>query len=416
MDWVEPAKAWELLGACLNLVGTERVFLDKGLGRILAQEVVSTRDIPSEDRALRDGYALGRLQDPGKPLAVLGQSLAGRPWDQELRGDGAVGVRTGAVVPPGTLGIVPKEEVEEAPDGAWVRLKGEPPLKDSHIGRKGHLVRTGSRLLAPGTKLGPAELSLLAAAGVGQVMVGKRPRVLFLPTGSELVGLSKLLGEGQSFVSHAWYLAWRTEEEGAQGEVHEPVPDLEEEIWGAIQEAVEMAHLVVTTGGTGPSDRDLVCRVLLSHGARVIFRHMPIRPGGTVSAFLVSSTPVIALPGGAGGVGLGCELLLAPSVRTLQGEQDPGPRWIKCTAPRELQRDPVCHRFLEAWLRVEEGMLCAELVPRDFGGGGLVPLRGHGWIHVPPGQGSLEQGEKAGMLLGKCTGRLLQQSQEARGL
>ncbi len=399
---VEPPKAWEMLGPYLPFTGAQRVPLDQGLGRILAEEIVCPRDIPAEDRALRDGYALGKLRHPKEPIQVLGESMAGRAWDMELPEGRAVGVRTGAVVPKGTLGIAPKEEVEESQDRSWVRLKGEPPSEGSYVGRKGYLFRAGSKLLGPGTRLGPGELSILAAAGFQQVWVGKRPRVLLLPTGSELAGPQRGLGSGQSFVSHARYLAWRIQEEGGVAGVSSPVPDSEEEIWRGIEEAVGRANLVVTTGGTGPSDRDLVCRALIGNGAQTLWKHLPMRPGSTISAFLVRSTPVIALPGGAGGVGLGCELLLAPSVRALQRQENPGPRWIECRVAEEILRDPVCHRFIEARLVMQGGLLGAGPLPRDFPGGGLVPLRGAGWIHVRPGEGSLGRGEIAPMLLGRC--------------
>lgn len=402
MVLVDPPKAWEILGPHLPFTGAERVSLDEALGRILAQEIVSPRDIPAEDRALRDGYALGKIRDPKEPILVLGESMAGRAWGGELPEGGAVRVRTGAVVPTGTSGIAPKEEVEESPDGSWVRLKGEPPFEGSYVGRRGHLVRAGSKLLGWGTRLGPGELSLLAAVGFQRVWVGKRPLVLLVPTGSELAGPQAGLGSGQSFVSHARYLAWRTQEEGGLAEVSNPVPDSEEEIWRTLEEALGRASLVVTTGGTGPSDRDLVCQALVANGAQTLFRHLPMRPGSTISAFLVRSIPVMTLPGGAGGVGLGCELLLAPSVRALQRQENPGPRWIECRVTEEILRDPVSHRFIEAQLVMEDGLLGADLLPRDFPGGGLIPLRGSGWIHVRPGEGSLGKGEIAPVLLGRC--------------
>lgn len=405
MVLMDPPKAWEILGPHLPFTGAERVSLDDGLGRILAEEIVSPRDIPAEDRALRDGYALGKLLDPKEPIPVLGESMAGRAWGKELPEGGAVGVRTGAVVPTGTLGIAPKEEVEESPDRSWVRLKGEPPSEGSYVGRRGYLVRAGSKLLGSGTKLGPGELSLLAAAGFQRVLVGKRPLVLLLPTGSELAEPQTGLGSGQSFVSHARYLAWRTQEEGGVAEVSSPVPDSEEEIWRSIEEALGRASLVVTTGGTGPSDRDLVCRALIANGAQTLLRQLPMRPGSTISAFLVRSSLVIALPGGAGGVGLGCELLLAPSVRALQRQENPGPRWIECRVTEDILRDPVSHRFMEARLVIQGGLLGAHLLSRDFPGGGLIPLRGAGWIHVRPGEGSLKKGEIAPMLLGRCTAK-----------
>ena len=404
MGALDPQQAWERLGQCLHLTGMELVPAREGLGRVLAEEVLCSRDLPAEDRALKDGYALGRLGDQVSEIPVLGESAAGDPWKAELPEGRAVRVRTGAVVPRGTLAVVPVEEVEESPDGSWVRLRGAPPPPGSHVGHKGHLAEAGSALLGPGTRLGPGELSLLVAAGVSTVRVRKRPLVYLLPTGSELAQPEWGLGFGQSFVSHAWYLAWRVAEEGGLGEVLSPVPDLREKLWAAMEEATERADLVVTTGGTGPSDRDLVFQTLLSRGAEVLFNHLPMRPGATISALLVGSTPVIALPGGAGGIGLGCELLLAPAVRALQGESSPEPRWVECRLAREMPRDPSCHRFVETTIQARRGELLAYPVPRGVPGAGLVPLRGKGWIHVPPGSGSLPRGGFAGLLLGRCRG------------
>ncbi len=405
MDLVDPLKAWEKLGQFIYSLGSHRVSSDKALGRVLAEEIVCPGEIPAEDRALRDGYAIGTPGDKELLFEVLGESAAGLPWKRVLTQGGAVGVRTGAVVPQGTFGIVPMEEVQESGDKSWIRLKKGLPAQGSHILRQGQLFRAGSKLLGPGQRLGPAELSLLASVGVERLRVRRRPKVVILPTGSELEVPGAGLGSGKSFVSHGRYLAWRIEEEGGLGKVWTPIADLEEEIWMAIDKALGRAHLIVTTGGTGPSDRDLVCRSLLSSGAQVIFRHLPVRPGGTISAFVVRSTPVLALPGGAGGVGLGCELLLIPAIRTMQGEDEPGPRWLKCRSAVEIQKDPLCHRFVEATLRVKEGLLIADPVPRNLQGGGLIPLRGDGWIHVPPGENIIPKGAVAFMLLGKCIRR-----------
>lgn len=406
MDPVGPEEAWERLSRVLHFQWRDRVPVERALGRVLVQTIRCPRDLPAEARALRDGYALGALEQSAEPIPVEGESVAGKPWNRDLPRGSAIRVRTGSVVPEGSVAVVPLEEVEELRDGSCVRLRGALPVHGAHIGPRGHLFRAGEPIMEAGRRLGPGDLCLLIAAGVRRVWVGRRPVVDLVPSGSELAVPGAGLGPGQSFVSHVWYLACRVTQEGGIPRVRKPVPDNADELCACIQEAARRAHLVVTTGGTGPSDRDLLCQVLGSMRAQVLFRGVRMRPGRTISAFLVGSTPVITLPGGAGGVGLGCELFVSPAVRMLQGCSAPGPGWVECRVAKRVLRDPDYHKFVEAGFEIRRGVLNANPLPRSLPGAGLVPLQGEGWIHVPPGHGSLPRRSTARVLLGQWQGAL----------
>lgn len=402
MGLLGPEEAWLSLRDALGLLGRERVPVQRAHGRVLAQEVLCPRDVPSEARATRDGYAVASLSGSGSgAIPVEGNSAAGRPWLGRLVPGRAVRVSTGAVIPEGGVAVVPLEEVKESEDGSILSFDGSPPEVGSHIAAKGRFLRQGTPLLDVGVRLGPSGLCLLMAAGVESVWVGRRPSVCLLPTGSELAVPGAALEPGQSFASHVWYLASRLKEEGARPTVYPPVEDDERELRDAIKDAVSRADLVVTTGATGPSDGDLLSRVLNRLGARVIFKGLGMRPGGTTCAYALDSTVVIGLPGGAGGVGVGCELLVIPAARRLQGWGGSEPPWVRCRLGEAIPRAREHHRFVEVSIEIVTGSLRARPLARGVPGTGLVPLTGGGWIHVPQGVGELPKGNLSRLLPGR---------------
>lgn len=396
---VNPDDAWGLLLEAVITLPSERVSLARAEGRVLAQDVLCPSDIPAEDRSLMDGYAVGPPEGSGGEVCFRVVAQRGKVTQKGLNPGEAVPIRTGSPVPRGTWAVVPREEAIKPIEQDIIVVKGRGPQKGSRVGPRGHLAKEGQRLLSRGCRIGPGQIALLKACGIRSVIVARRPRLAVIPTGGELVVSKGRLGPGQSYVSHAWYIVLRARELGAKSKVYPPVPDDPEALKDALLRHSKEADLVVTTGGTGLSSADLTGRALEQLGSKQIFRGLKTRPGRTICAFVLAGTPVILLPGGPGGSGLGCELLVVPALRALQGETSQGPRWVRCVLDDNVDKRADAYRYLEVAVYCAEGMLRARAPHGADAPRGLSPLLLDGWVEIPPGEGELKRGEPVRCLL-----------------
>jgi len=397
-DSVTPEEAWALLRKLLRPGGVETISLSRVVGRVLAREISSSGDMPPHDSALLDGFAC-RAEDlaEGGAMRLLGTVAPGESWEEGLVSRSAVGVMTGAPLPPGANVVLPAEEAEPAGDGA-IRAR-RPMAPGSHIGFRGHLVAAGQCLLGRGERVGPEELAILAACGVARVKVYRRPRVRIVPTGSELVPAGETAEPYRVFASHGWYLRSEVKRQGGQAALDGPVPDDAELIRRAIGQS-RGEDLVITTGGTGQGERDLVTQAMTGMGARAVFQGVRMRPGRTISLYQRGERLFLTLPGGMGGVRVGYGILVAPALRVLGGEVVGPPPFVECVTQEELRRDPEFHRFLEARVRAGGGAMSVAPLPRRPTGRGFSLPHGNGWIQVDPGTEPIPGGSLVRVLLG----------------
>src|SRR5882672_4065317 len=196
----------------IPVLGGERVALAHSIGRVLAEDLVAPASLPLFPSSAVDGYAL-RSGDAGKPLRVLGESAAGRPFTGTIAPGTAARILTGGVLPDGADCVVMVEDV---------RLEGDVVTTPSslHPGINFHApgadVRAGETVAPAGTQLGAAELGLAAALNFPRLPVRRRPRVALLSTGDELVEVGGKPGQGQIVDSNRWALLAALREAGAE--------------------------------------------------------------------------------------------------------------------------------------------------------------------------------------------------------
>jgi putative molybdopterin biosynthesis protein len=393
--WVTPEDAWNLFRGVLTRCATEVVPLARSMGRVLGADVNSPKNVPPWDTARVDGFAC-RVQDlTGGPLRVLGVVAAGEIPAWDLGPFSTVRVMTGAGLPRGADGVLPDEQSETA-DGHTVRALTSLP-SGSNVGPRGCWAACGQRVLSRGERIGPTEVAALAACGLRQVEVSRRPRVRIVPTGSELIPAQGAAGDGKMMASHGWYLRWSVEHDGGHAVLDDAVADDVQRIREAVGRG-RGEDALVTTGGTGSGERDLVAVAMDSLGATALFRGVQMQPGKTISLYRVGKRPVLCLPGGMGGIRLGYRWLLAPALRSMLGQEPEAPSLLTCFTQTHLRRDLQVHRFVEALVWAAEGRLSAIPVPRGGGCRTSVGRSGNGWMRVPPGEGEIEAGSLVGLL------------------
>jgi molybdopterin molybdotransferase len=363
---------------------SEDVPLGAARGRVLAEPARSAIDLPPFASSAMDGFAIRSADAPGT-LVVVERIAAGRPAGRALAAGEAMGIATGGVVPEGADAVVPIENVVDHDN--TVEIPSD-VASGANVRPRGGDTSRGDEVVPSGTRLGAAQIGALAAAGVPNVRVARRPRVAVLATGTELREPGEQLAPGEIYEANGVMLAAALEEYGASVDRIPPVEDDDNAHRGALERALE-ADVVVSSGGVSVGPHDLVRRVARELGVEEVFWRVAVKPGKPVSFGVRDATLVFGLPGNPVSTLVGFELFVRPALRALEGERDPGPRWELGALARPVRRNDVRD----------------ELVRSRVSDGGLVPLSGqeshmivraaaaNALVLVPRGEGELRAGE-----------------------
>jgi molybdopterin molybdotransferase len=352
------------------------------LGRVLARQARSATDLPPFRSSSMDGFALRAADAPGR-LEIAGESAAGVPWTGTVPPGHAVAIATGAVVPDGMDAVIPIERVVKTDNtievgpvdiGANIRLPGGDVARDAVV-------------LDAGVVLGPAQLGALAAAGVRDVEVARRPRVRVVVTGSELRAAGEELEPGQIYESNGTLIRAALAQL-ADVELLTPVRDDAGAHVAALAHALE-ADVVLTSGGVSVGPHDLVRAVAAGLGVTERFWRVAVKPGKPILFGSRDGTLLFGLPGNPVSVLAGLELFVRPALRALQGATDPGPRFEPARLASATRRDPARDAFLRGTVHGGEVALLSgqesHMIVRAAAANALV--------HVPRGDGDLAAGE-----------------------
>ena len=342
-------------------LGAETVPLAAVRGRVVASEVAARLTQPPFDASAMDGYAIRWADLPG-PWRIAGEAAAGHGWGGTLGAGEAVRIFTGAPVPAGADTIVVQEEITAASGTACLTGEG-PPRAGAHIRRRGHDFAAGTQVAATGTRLTPARIGLLAAAGHGAIAVVRRPRVALIATGDELVPPGSDPAAGQIVSSNGVMLAALFAAAGAEVRDLGIVPDRRDALAAAFGAAD--ADLIVTVGGASVGDHDLVVPVLRDLGARIDFWKIAMKPGKPMVAGALGSRRVIGLPGNPVSAFVCATLFALPLIRALGGRPADAARLLLPLAaplpPNGNRRDHLRGRIVdgrvEAATRQDSAML-----------------------------------------------------------
>ena len=274
----------------------ERLPVRLALGRILAEDIVSTMNVPAHDNSAMDGYALRHADlagDGPTTLKVIGTAFAGKAFGGAPAKGECVRVMTGAVMPAGCDTVVIQEIVKAEGDIALI-----PPGQKQGQNRRfaGEDLTLGNVVLKSGQAIRPAELGLIASLGIGEVTVRRRLRVAFFSTGDELVSVGTALKEGQVYDSNRytlWGMLARLDVEIIDLGV---VPDDPHSLEYAFNDAAAKADVVITSGGVSVGEADFT-RKLLGEMGEVLFWKIAMKPGRPMAFGKIGKAHFFGLPG-----------------------------------------------------------------------------------------------------------------------
>ena len=378
-------------------LGVERIPIVDALGRVLAENIRSPRDIPGFDNSAMDGYAV-RAADLATAsetkrvkLGVIETIGAGQMPTRRVSQGQAVRTMTGAPVAEGADAIIPVERTRGTGDqveflaaaetGAFIRPRGEDL-------RLGELVMSASKILTP------ADLGMLASVNRAMVEVIRRPRVAIVATGDELVDVDQPPSAAQVVNSSAYALAGAVREAGSEPAILKVARDDAREIRERLAEAMTF-DAVLSTGGVSVGQFDHVKGALDELGMRQLFHGVAQKPGRPLKFGTVGYRPIFGLPGNPVSTLVCFYLYARPALLKMSGRRRVGlPRVeARCGVDIKTSKD------LTEFVRVK-------LEPHS-----------DGWIATPTGsQGSgiLSSLSRAdGLLIGPSTETILKQGAQA---
>lgn len=369
----------------------------ESLGLVCAQDLFAAHATPAEPRSTVDGYALASqdtrqaTSDDPAQLLIEGLIKPSTPATRTpLLAGRAVAMLTGGPLPPGADCVVPTESVQVQGSGLLISRE---ILPQEHVRAIGSDLKVGTRIVRCGEDLTPAVLAALAVSGVLRAKAYQPPHVRVLALGNELGPLNAAHAPGSMPADNLLLVAGLLRLRGVPDVTAEVCANDVEEI--AQKLSASDCQCIVTTGGTGPGDRDFILKAALSAGFTPLFSGLTLTPGKSMFAAMRGNTLLFALPGTPWAVFAMMHALVLPAMCWLRGRTLPVPgpilarpsatvnptqlgweRLVPCTISAlgaELQAQPLLDRSREARLDMlqAQGML---IVSDKAVAGELLPM------------------------------------------
>jgi molybdopterin molybdotransferase len=310
-----------------RIVERERLPLAQVQGRVLAEDLVSTLDLPPWPNSAMDGYALRMADWTGEPLVVSQKVFAGQAPDP-LQPGTCARIFTGAPVPAGADCVEMQENAEVQPDGR-VRFTGS-LTQGRNIRPQGQETTVGELILPAGTRLGPIEQGLAASLGCAELEVVRKVRVAVLSTGDELIEPGQTLGPGQIYNSNRVLLCSWLQRLGCEVVDAGILPDNLETTRSRLGELRDV-DLILSTGGVSVGEADFLGIALREEGELTLWK-LAIKPGKPLTFGHFRGVPVIGLPGNPASTLVTFALLTRPYLLRRQGVEDVEPLKVQVPA------------------------------------------------------------------------------------
>ena len=395
---VSPDSALErLLEAGLPEPRAEIVPLSAAAGRIVPRAVRAPEPSPAFDRSLMDGFAVraadtfGATEGLPAALAVVGEVPMGAPPTRGIGPGEAMVIHTGGMLPDGSDAVVMVEHTEWIDDRA-IEVMRPVAARDAVI-QRGDDVAEGAVVIPQGARLRSQDLGGLAALGVTRVSVAPAPIVGLIATGDEIVPPRQTPEPGEVRDVNSTTLSVEVERAGGVARTYGIVPDARAALETTARRALAECDVVVISAGSSVSARDHTADVIGSLGSPGILAHgLALKPGKPSILALADGTPVFGLPGNPVSALVVFDLLVAPTLRRLQGApaHSPAPP-LRARLTRNVASTAGRVDFIPATLAERDGETWAEPI---FGASNLIftLVRADALVRIPADANGLPAG------------------------
>jgi molybdenum cofactor synthesis domain-containing protein len=390
----------------LKTLTSEEVSLVEAISRVLAEDAKSEVNVPPFDRSAVDGYAVKAEDTHGASktnpivLDLIGSIDAGQSSEVEVNRSETVRVATGAHIPKGADAVVMLEYTDKISSD---RVEIYRPITSGYnVSKKGEDVEVDDVVLRRGMNLKPQDVGILAAIGRRNIEVVRKPVVAVISTGDELVEPGTRFEMGKIVDINRYVLLSAVRDVGGEPEDMGIVRDEDRDITTIISKGVELADLVLVSGGTSVGSRDLVPKVVSSLGKPGIIAHgIAMRPGMPTALAAIGNKPVILLPGHPVAALTAFNTLVRPIIALLTGApvKQMHDKIISATVKRRIPSRPGFRDFVRVIVHRTPNGFTVE--PVRVRGASVISsmVRANGILEIKEEKEGVEAGEEVEVAL-----------------
>ena len=375
----------------LEALPPEKVYLEEALGRYLATDIISDREIPPWDNSAMDGYAIHceGVVSKGTRLRIAYEIPAWSLPKGPFGNDEAVKIMTGAPLPPGADAVVKREDTSEGDADVIIN---KTPKKLQHIRFKGEDIKTGDLILSHGTQIGPAQIGILASLRRILVPCHQRPVVAILATGDEIADLDEELSPEKISSSNSYTLISLVRSIGGIPRYLGIARDSREDLVEKLSMA-KKADLILTSGGVSMGDYDIVKEVMSQDDNAMEFWKVEIKPGRPLAFGTIGSVPTLGLPGYPVSTMTSFYQFARPAILKLMGANDLLLPSLRVKVASRIKSKGDRPNYIRGLIERKDSEL--RVKPTGPQGSGILSsmARGNCFIVVPKGTTLVETGE-----------------------
>ena len=382
----------------INSSKTQNLPLSSSLGRILAEDIVAKYSDPQFPTASMDGYAIKYEEQTLGSLKVLGDNPAGKDEKRVVNKGECIKTFTGSKMPEGTDTLIQIENVSV--DGDKIIINEKVP-KGSSVRPIGEGYKSGDVLIKKGTKIGFAQIGVMAALNKVMVKVALKPRVGIISTGSEILDLGQESDNpAQIRSSNNYTLAALFEQAGAEAVQLGTVGDDKDKIMQTFSDALEGVDILVSTGGVSVGDYDFVKDIVPRLGAEVVFKGVAIKPGRHILVAQKGDKFILALPGFAYSSTVTALLYGLPLVSKMLGRKEPY-KTVEAKLAQDFKKRSKNTEFTACNLVLEDGEYFVNFKDKKLGSSAILTnlLNNSALMITGEDDGDLEEGTFVNVIL-----------------
>ncbi|MCX6052840.1 MAG: molybdopterin molybdotransferase MoeA [Campylobacterales bacterium] len=349
--------SYETSSNMLDLLNTgvlrsENVPLSASLGRVLAEDIIAQYNDPQFPTASMDGYAIISSDQDLECIRIVGSNPAGNDEQRVISSGECIKTFTGSMMPQGSNTLIQIENVS-VENGTIIINKRVG--KGASVRQIGEGYKAQDVLIKKGTKIGFAQIGVLAGLNCVMVKVAVRPRVGVIATGSEILDLGVPSDNpAQIRSSNNYTLAALFEQAGAEVLQLGVVGDDKASITQAFINALESADILVSTGGVSVGDYDFVKDIVPRLGAEIVFKGVAIKPGRHILVASQGNKFIFSLPGFAYSSTVTAILYTLPLIAKMLGKEKPY-KTIEAKLAENFEKRSNMSEFTACNVVVEDG-------------------------------------------------------------
>ncbi len=394
-------EALEKILSFIKPLGAEKVSILDALGRVIAEDLYASRDIPPLDNSAMDGYAVrwedvkNTSKDLPVRLEVIEDLPAGFISKKRLQKGQAIRIMTGAPIPKGADHVVPVEDTKR--EDQWVYIF-HGVSKEKNIRKAGEDVKKGDLILSKGDLIRPPEVGMIASIGRSFVSVYQRPLVAILCTGEELVDVDGPLDDSKIVSSNSYTLSAQVKDCGAipipLGIAKDEKGDIEEKLRQGLR-----ADVLISSAGVSVGDYDFVKEALKDLGMEMVFWRVAMKPGRPMTFGRIGEKPVFGLPGNPVSSMVSFEQFVRPSLLKMMGHKRIFRPVIEAILKEDIKEKRGRRHFIRGIITFENGSYFVTTTGPQGSGILKSMVKANGLIVIPEDREWVKAGEKVNVQL-----------------